>query len=271
MYRLIALDIDGTIIGPDSHVSAENCAAIREARQAGATVVLATGRSWQEAADIAAEAGCDAPIACLGGAALADLEEKRLLEDWPMEREDALEILDLLQEAGLGVLAFGGDRLVINDSFGELFRAYPCPAFHRVRILVEDVAEYVRANDLPVDKIFAIGRQERFPELRRALERWEDVYVTSSAPDNLEILRRGVDKGTALTALAQRLGISMEEVLCIGDSDNDRGMLAVAGMPVVMGNAAPEIQALGKYVTDTNRNDGVAKAIRHFLGTQKQA
>lgn len=265
MYRLIALDIDGTLIGPEGRVSAENRAAIREARQAGATVVLATGRSWQEAAEIAAEAGCDTPIVCLGGAGLADLGEKRLLEHWPIPEECARNLLERLQREDLGVLAFGGDRLVINDSCEELFRGYPCPAFHRERILAKDVAEYVRAHHLEVDKIFALGHPERFPVLRRAAEAGGAVYVTSSAPDNLEILRRGVDKGSALAALAGRLGVRMEEVLCIGDSDNDRGMLAVAGMPVVMGNAAPEIRALGRYITDTNRNDGVAKAIRHFL------
>lgn len=265
MYRLIALDIDGTLIGPEGRVSAENRAAIREARAAGATVVLATGRSWQEAADIAAEAGCDTPIVCLGGGGLADLGEKRLLESWPMEQDTVLGLLERLQQEKLGLLALGGDRLVVNARCEERFRAYPCPAFHQQRILVPDLAEYVRREELPVSKLFVLGRPEELPPLRKVVEAWEDVYITCSGPDNLEILRRGVDKGSALAALARRLGISMEEVLCIGDSDNDRGMLAVAGMPVVMGNAAPEIRALGKYVTDTNRNDGVAKAIRHFL------
>ena len=265
MIRLIALDIDGTIIDRSGRVSAENRAAIREARAAGATVVLATGRSWQEAADIAAEAGCDTPIVCLGGAGLADLGEKRLLEHWPMADEDALGILARLPEEDLGLLAFAGGRLVVNERCEAVFRSYPCPAFHEQRILVPDLPSYLQEQGLAVDKIFALGKPEQLPPLRRVVEAWEDVYVTSSGPDNLEILRRGVDKGTALAALARRLGVPMEEVLCIGDSDNDRGMLAAAGIPVVMGNAAPEIQALGQYVTDTNERDGVAKAIRHFL------
>lgn len=265
MYRLIALDIDGTIIDRSGRVSAENRAAIGEARAAGATVVLATGRSWQEAADIAAEAGCDAPIVCLGGAGLADLGEKRLLEHWAMADDDALGILARLQEEDLGLLAFAGDRLVVNERCEAVFRHYPCPAFHEQRILVPDLPDYLREHGMGVDKIFALGKPEELPPLRRVAEAWEDVYITCSGPDNLEILRRGVDKGTALAALARRLEVPMEEVLCIGDSDNDRGMLAVAGMPVVMGNAAPEIRALGKYVTDTNERDGVAKAIRHFL------
>lgn len=265
MVRLIALDIDGTLIDRGGRVSAENRAAIREARQAGATVVLATGRSWQEAADIAAEAGCDAPIVCLGGAGLADLGEKRLLDHWPMADGSALGILERLQREEMGLLAFAGDRLVVNERCEAVFRAYPCPAFHETRVLVPDLPEYLRAEGLRTDKIFAMGKPEELPPLRRAVEEWEDVYVTCSGPDNLEILRRGVDKGSALTALAGRLGVPMSEVLCIGDSDNDRGMLAAAGIPVVMGNAAPEIRALGQYVTDTNTRDGVAKAIRHFI------
>lgn len=265
MYRLIALDIDGTLIRRDGHVSEENRRAIQEARSAGCTVVLATGRSWQEAADIAREARCDSAIVCLGGAGVADWAEERMLEHWTMADQSALEILELLQPQDLGLLAFADDRLIVNARCEAVFRAYPCRAFHETRILVPDVREYLRSEGLSVNKIFLLGKPDQLPALRQALTRWGDVYVTCSGPDNLELLRKGVDKGTGLTALARRLGIPMEDVLCIGDSDNDRGMLAAAGMPVVMGNAAPEIQALGRWITDTNERDGVAKAIRHFL------
>ena len=196
---------------------------------------------------------------------MADWAEKRLMENWTMADRSALEILELLQTKDLGLLAFADDRLIVNGRCEAVFRAYPCRAFHETRILVPDVKEYLCAEGLSVNKIFLLGKPEQLPALRQELTRWEDVYVTCSGPNNLELLGRGVDKGIGLTALARRLGVPMEDVLCIGDSDNDRGMLAVAGMPVVMGNAAPEIQALGRWITDTNERDGVAKAIRHFL------
>ena len=164
-----------------------------------------------------------------------------------------------------GQSKFAGEELVINSRCEEAFRNYPSATFRSKRVVCDDLTGFLKEHGLPLNKIFLLGRPDQFPALRALLGRWEDVYITSSGPDNLEILARGVDKGTGIAALARRLGIPMEEVMGIGDSDNDRGMLAAVGMPVVMGNAAPEIQALGRHITDTNENAGVAKAIRHFL------
>ena len=118
---------------------------------------------------------------------------------------------------------------------------------------------------LPLSKIYAQGAPETFPSLLKELGRCREVELTSSAPYNFEIVPAGVDKGTGLAALAGALGIGLEDCAAIGDSDNDRGMLAAVGMPIAMGNAAEEIHALARWVTASNREDGVAKAIGRLL------
>lgn len=265
MYRLIALDIDGTLLNGEHQVPRENYEAIQEARAAGVKVVLATGRSWPEAVEVARDAGCDDLVVCEGGAAVADFARGAILESWKIPDQTGLEILEALSRWEVGLMLFAGEELVINSRCEEAFRNYPSATFRSKRVVCDDLTGFLKEHGLPLNKIFLLGRPDQFPALRALLGRWEDVYITSSGPDNLEILARGVDKGTGIAALARRLGIPMEEVMGIGDSDNDRGMLAAVGMPVVMGNAAPEIQALGRHITDTNENAGVAKAIRHFL------
>lgn len=91
------------------------------------------------------------------------------------------------------------------------------------------------------------------------------IHITRSAENNFEIMPEGVNKGLALQELTQVMGITMDEVMAIGDSDNDSDMLRIAGMPVVMGNGDEAVKKLAKYVTDTNDNDGVAKAIYKFI------
>ena len=97
MYRLIALDIDGTLIGPDGRVSPANREAIARARAAGMKVVLCTGRSWQESEDVADQAGCDRVLVCQGGAALADLALRRNTRRWDMPRETGLALVERLE------------------------------------------------------------------------------------------------------------------------------------------------------------------------------
>ena len=135
----------------------------------------------------------------------------------------------------------------------------------RIQELTGISTQDLRERGLPVNKIYAQGDPAIFPPLLERAARCREVTVTSSAPYNFEIVPAGVDKGTGLAALAEELGLTLAETIAIGDSDNDRGMLAAAGMPVAMGNATDAIKAMARYVTETNENGGVARAIRHFI------
>lgn len=264
MYRLIALDIDGTLIQPDGHVSAATRSAIALARSMGMRVVLCTGRSWQESEELAQEAGCDRQMVCQGGAALANLDQRRNTRLWEIERNEALDLLTWLELEPLGLMLFAGSELLINPRAEEMFRTYPSGGFHRCKQVVERAPDYLLKKNLPLNKIYAQGDPDLFPPLLEQMQTYRGIEITTSAPYNFEIVPAGVDKGTGLAALAEEFGIRLDEIIAIGDSDNDRGMLSVVGMPVAMGNATDAIKAMAQHVTDTNEHDGVAKAI-HFL------
>ena len=93
----------------------------------------------------------------------------------------------------------------------------------------------------------------------------QNVTVTSSFPYNIEIGGEGTSKASALAKLAEQLGVKKEEMMCCGDSLNDMAMLKVAGLAVAMANAEPAVKGVADYVTDTNENDGVAKAVEKFV------
>lgn len=266
MYRMIALDIDGTLVGKDGRVSAANRAAIAQAKAAGLRVVLCTGRSWQESEEVAAEIGCDPMMVCQGGAALADLEQRRNTRLWEIPQNAALALLALLEDQPLGFVYFSGSELLVNPGSLAIFQAYPSEGFHRSKRVVEHPLRYFQEGNLPLNKIFACGDPACFPPLLEGVRACPEVTLTSSAWNNFEILPAGIDKGTGLAALAAGLGIGMEEIIAIGDSPNDMAMLSAVGMPVAMGNAPGEVKALARYVTAANEADGVAQAIRHVLG-----
>ena len=265
MYSLIALDIDGTLIGPDGRVSSANRRAVARAREAGVRVVLCTGRSWQESEDVADQAGCDRVLVCQGGAALADLDQRRNTRRWDIHRETGRALVERLEREELGLMLFAGEELLVNPRGEEIFRTYPSAGFHRCKRVEARPGAVLEREGLPLSKIYAQGAPETFPSLLKELGRCREVELTSSAPYNFEIVPAGVDKGTSLAALAGVLGLGLEDCAAIGDSDNDRGMLAAVGMPIAMGNAAEEIRALARRVTASNREDGVAKAIGRLL------
>ena len=138
----------------------------------------------------------------------------------------------------------------------------------RTRAPVADLKAFVRANGQPVQKVQLCFRDmaERETAREEIAAAFPGVLVTSSFRNNLELNAADADKGRALLALAQRLGIPAEDTVAFGDSSNDLRMLRAAGTSVAMGNAAPEVRAVCDYVTDTNDCDGVAAFLRaHIL------
>ena len=127
----------------------------------------------------------------------------------------------------------------------------------------------VGVGALSIEEVVAVARfgaqVEISAEALAEINQLPGIHITRSAENNFEIMPEGVNKGLALQELTQVMGITMDEVMAIGDSDNDSDMLRIAGMPVVMGNGDEAVKKLAKYVTDTNDNDGVAKAIYKFI------
>ena len=266
MIRLIALDVDGTLLNPEGKILPETVKAIAEAREKGCRVVLATGRSAPEAVYFAAQAGCDSLAVCLGGGVLADAVTGKHLKRWDMDRETGRKVLEQVTGAPVSCMVFAGEVNLMDRASAAFFQAaYPYDCFHEHTTVVDDVPGYLEEHDLPLTKLFAVGDPTCFEEITAGLRQLPQVELTSSGRENFEVVPRGVDKGMALTCLADMWGISMEETGAVGDSDNDRAMLRVVGRAVAMGNACDALKAEADYVTASNKEDGVAQAIRYLL------
>ncbi|NCB62357.1 MAG: Cof-type HAD-IIB family hydrolase [Clostridia bacterium] len=267
MIRLIALDVDGTLLTPQGTVSPETVKAVGEARARGVHVALCTGRSAPEAAWFSKLTGCGGRAVCLGGAAIADVETYAHLRQWDMPRETALAALDLVEPLPLALMVFSGEINLMNTASDRYFTAnYPYDCYHDHKTVVENVAAWVRETGKPITKIYGVGDSALFAEILPKLRAMPGVELTSSGKENFEVMPLGVDKGAALRVLAEEWGVAMEETAAVGDSDNDLAALAAVGYPVAMGNATAQVKARAKWVTASNAEDGVAKAIRHLLG-----
>lgn len=267
MCRLIVLDVDGTLLNSQGEVSPETIQAIQEARSKGVRVVLGTGRSAPEAAYFTALTGCDSRAICLGGAAIADMETMRHLTRWDMAPDTGRAALKIVQSVPLARMIFAGEVNLMDPASDAYFREnYPFDCFHSHKVVTEDILSYLEEHDLPMTKYYAVGEPETFGPLLEGLRALPGLELTSSGSDNFEVLSGGVDKGHALAVLARMWDIPIGETAAIGDSGNDLAMLQAAGCPVAMGNASLAVKKAARYVTDTNDQNGVAKAIRHLTG-----
>lgn len=264
MVKLISLDLDGTLLDPASRITQETKDAIAQARKAGVRVVLNTGRSIQEGAAFAKEAGCDSLVSALGGAALADGEKGVVLRRWDMPEETATRALELCLNRNIELMIFAGEAILMDPFSKEsLMRTFPSSVFHEAGVVTEDPVAYLKEHDLPLTKIHGDWNPGNYPLAELAA--LPGVQLTSANDHDFELVPAGVDKGKTLALLAMMYGLSLQDCAAVGDSENDLGMLRVVGTPIAMGNAAPQVKKAACRVAPGNAEEGVAWAIRSCL------
>ena len=271
--RLVALDIDGTLLRSDKSLAPRTRAAIDAARARGVRVVLATGRRYPSARRVAEDLGGDVPLILHNGALV--VEGGRVLRCRPLAREAAARAI----RAGRGA---GGEPVVHGGKDGEGWllveekvAATGLVAYYleRARDEVRRVSDLVAAleDEDPIQVMFG-GTPGEMRAVQAALcialegqARIERTVYPATGVVLLDVVHPSVGKAEALAFVQGRWGIAAEETLAIGDNWNDMEMLAAAGLGFVMGNADPGLLALGLPALPTNDEDGVARAIEEHV------
>jgi Cof subfamily protein (haloacid dehalogenase superfamily) len=269
--RMVALDVDGTLLDPSEEIRPRVRGAIREAIERDCLVTLATGRRFIGASHIAEDLGLALPLILHGGAIVQDSASGAVIYQDPLEPDAVEALLDLLAPSFPVVVyesaAFGGRVIAGPTSLdNEPLRLYDRARGPFVRVPVDDLygirhvlSLATFSRDEPALRAIA-ARVAAIPGAAPLLTRW-----TLIDDDALEIFRQGCSKASALAHLAAAHGIGLDEVMAIGDGLNDCEILAAVGLGVAMGNACPEARAAARVQVGTNEQDGVAEAIERFV------
>ena len=281
MISVIASDMDGTLLNEELKISQENAAAIKAAQAKGIHFVVATGREYREAKPLLDEYDIKAPLITLNGAAMFDVDSK-LLDMIPITKPVAKLIMHQLEKNNLyyeittnkGVISNSRARriemianLLSTVNPDTSYKLAVAMSTARVELMnvtyLDDYQELLDNNQYSILKIIAFGKngQKQLAPIQKMIEDKVDVAISSSFENNIEINSPRAQKGIAVEHFAQELNIPMDQVMTIGDNLNDASMLKVAGVSYAMGNAIPAIKQMAKYVTVTNNENGVAKAI----------
>ena len=270
--RLLALDVDGTLLDSRGQVRPRVEARVRATVQSECTVVLATGRRLQSVEPIARRLGIRLVI-LVDGAVVYDLDRREAVFERTLAANDLTLGIAIARENALGPILFespaAGGRVVAG------------PAEHdtpEMQTYLGRRAELARTAADALDRVervvgmIAMGRQSavaRAGEAARAAARWS-VCVWQPSPngyqaDTLSLSPRGTSKGAALNWLAERLAIPRQDTMAVGDYENDASMVAAAGLGVAMGNACPAVRAVAQAFVAANDDEGVAEAIERYV------
>lgn len=264
--RLIAMDVDGTVVPHDQEIPEVVREAIAEAAHQGVVITLATGRMYCSARPIAESLEVNAPLITYNGALVQDLLGHRYLEQ-PLPKEYVIDVATLAKELGVTLNLYVNDELTIERWNDDV--AYYLSIAQVEPREVGDLVEFARSltDEQSVHKALWVGEPDRLRELLPMVRRrYEDrIEIVPSQPRFIEFTDGGVSKGRALAALCRSLDIPREQVLAVGDNFNDVTMLEWAGVGVAMGNAPEAVKKVADYVVGTVAEGGVAQAIDRFV------
>jgi Cof subfamily protein (haloacid dehalogenase superfamily) len=264
-YRLVALDLDGTVMGHDLVIPAAVHEAIGEAQAAGVHVTLATGRMFGATIPFARQLGIRAPLICYQGALIRDPLTDEVLLATNMPGDEAAEAVRLLLERDIFVLAYIDERLHIAERRSELEHYLSLHPEGAEIVVSDDLSAEVRAA-APTKLLFIAEPPIVTDELIRLEAHFgERLMITRSHQLYGELAAPGIAKGVALERLAAHLDVPREATLAIGDQENDLSMLAWAGLGLAIGNAAPVVREAADAIVPSVHEAGVAWAIRRYV------
>ena len=265
-YKLIVTDMDGTVLGGNHKITEENMRALKEADERGVKVVFATGRFHDSAKEHVTFLEEVMPIVSSNGAIIKHPITNEVLYCNSIDKDISLKIVETLDNLDLSYQIYTDNEILQKYKTEE--EKIKMQDF--IKNTFSDKTEIVFKKDLKKDikdlnilkfNVMDFERPLLMKEARKEVEKIEGLEVTSSWNDNVEIMNAGSSKGNAVKFLCELLNIDKEEIIAFGDNYNDISMLEYVGMGVAMGNAEEDVKKIASYITDSNIESGVAKAI----------
>lgn len=266
MYKLLAVDMDGTLLNSNKCISKANKEAIKKAIEKGVNVVITSGRGLKGLDNFLDEVnlrGENQYLIANNGGTIYRTSNFECIAYKGLRGRDLVKAHNLSKKFGINMIAYTHDGAIATEE-SEFTRFETEYVGTPVKII--NLNSDVKAED-EITKILFSQTEELLAQkmLEIPKEFYTEYNVVKTMPTVLEIMSKDCNKGYGVKVLADKLGIKREEIICIGDQANDIEMLTYAGLGIAMGNAIEELKNIAQYITSDNDNDGVAKAIENFI------
>ena len=288
MFKLVAIDLDGTMLNQYGIVTQKTKNSIKKAQENGIEIMIASGRPIDSVKTISKEIGSENYFISGNGSIIYDIKKDEIIYENVLKKQKALEIIKICEENSIFYNVYTEKEIIAkNLQYNVLY-------YHKENLtkseedkthvnIVEDIYDYIEKTDSKVLKVMICDKHQTiFNAIIRKLKEVDDIEVLEVSHMSRKIIRQGteeipieyfyteisaknVDKWTALEFLKEKLQISSDEIVAIGDNVNDKKMIEKSGYGIAMGQSAPQIKEIADYVTDSNVDDGVANALDKLL------
>ena len=268
--KMVGLDLDGTLLSEKKELLPYTMDVLRRALDAGIVVLVATGRPWMGVPEELRKFPGMRYALTSNGARIIDTDTGEILEEHLLPPELAKKTLEICGKYDtLQEVYFDGQGYAEADKMAHVEKYHRNPNmweyFRTTRKPVEDLFGMIDRENRGLDKVQALfANMEERKKAWKDLEAVRGLELVGSLKYNIEINAAGVNKGTGLVRLGKLLGIKREEIMACGDGDNDTVMLSEVGFGVAMANAEEQVKAAADYITESNDEEGAAKAIEKF-------
>lgn len=265
MYKMIALDMDGTLLNTEKNISKATYDAIQNAKNKGVKVVLATGRpvkgihKYLNELDLIND---DDYAVAFNGAIVQTTKSEKIIAKNLLDIKDAELLYELSKTLNVNIHALTNDACITPK-----ISKYSLVEAEMNSIPINELDFTNLAKDTTIVKVMFIDEENILDKaIKKIPKEFYDKYtVVKSSPYFLEFLNKKVSKGIGVKLLAENLGIDMKDVICVGDHENDIEMIKYAGLGVAMENAINELKVVANFITKSNDEDGVAHVINKFI------
>ena len=265
-YRLLALDLDGTLTDPKKKVTELTRSTLIEAQQRGVRLVLASGRPTYgiaPLADLLEMKRYEGYVMAYNGGEVTDWKTGEVLYRKYLDYDVLPYLYRCASENGFAIVTYEGKYVLTEKPDDE----YVLKEALLNVMEIKKVDNFIKAVQHPVAKCLIVGEPTRLAVLEKEMyEHLKDsMGVFRSEPYFLELVPKGIDKAASLAALAEKTGVRREEIMAVGDGFNDLTMVQYAGLGVAMGNAQAVVKENADFITLSNEEDGVAYAVKKYI------
>jgi Cof subfamily protein (haloacid dehalogenase superfamily) len=272
-YKLVCIDVDGTLLNNKHRITKRTKEILLKAHEMGVHIVISTGRMYTDAEYYSNLIGVKSPVIASNGAFIKEKNTDKEIYKNVLGESLALELLDLFRKYHIQPYFCTPHKFYYGDIMFKLFYlATKIMGSRSNKLDMKYVHSWDRWQKILHQEKDNIVKSEiiyrdaaLICELRDELKHLTQLEIVDSSRHNIEITRKGVSKGKAVEMLAEHYGLNREEIITIGDSENDLPMIEYAGLGIAMGNASARVKQKADYITDSNDEEGVANAINKFI------
>lgn len=265
-YKIIVLDLDGTLTNSKKEISKPTLDALIDIQERGFKVVLASGRPTPGIAPLAKECMLDkfgGYVLSYNGAKIIDCKTNEVIFQKTLPIEVIPELYAAAVDANVGIISYDSKKVIVGHGIDKYIELES--RINHIDLLeVENFVEYL---NYPVNKCLMTGEHDVLLEVQKKLKKKYNslLSIYFSEPFFLELMPQNIDKAQSLLTLLSTLGIDSEEMICCGDGFNDISMIEIAGLGVAMENAQDSVKEAADFITYSNDDDGILHVIKKFF------